>query len=113
VTTDRAGVLERWLPQWQSYATTGLPVVAVVVDGAAVSVCACVRFPGDATEAGVETHQAFRGRGHAVAVTAAWAQAVRARGMFPLYGTSWRNRTSQRVAAKLGLIRAAGSLSIA
>lgn len=113
VTADRAGVLERWLPEWQCYATTGLPLVAVLVDGAAVSVCACVRFPGTATEAGVETHRAFRGRGHAVAVTAAWAQAVRAHGMFPLYGTSWRNRASQRVAAKLGLIRGAGSLSIA
>jgi hypothetical protein len=112
VTTDRAGIFERWLPQWQHYATIGLPLVAVLVDGAAVSVCACVRFPGDATEAGVETHQAFRGRGHAVEVTAAWAQAVRAHGIFPLYGTSWRNRASQRVAAKLGLIRVAGSLSI-
>lgn len=113
VTTDGgAGILERWLPHWQCYATVGLPVVAVLVDGAAVSVCACVRFPGDTTEAGVETHQAFRGRGHAVAVTAAWAQAVRGRGMFPLYGASWRNRASQRVAAKLGLIRVAGSLSI-
>ncbi len=39
-------------------------------------------------------------------------QAVRARGMLPLYGTSWRNRASQRVAAKLDLIRVAGSLSI-
>lgn len=110
---DRAAVLQRWLPAWQSYATAGLPLVAALVDGAAVAVCASVRFPGDATEAGVETHPAFRGRGHAVAVTAAWAQAVRARGILPLYGTSWQNRASQRVAAKLGLIRVAGSLSIA
>jgi hypothetical protein len=36
-----------------------------------------------------------------------------ARGIFPLYGTSSHNRASQRVAAKLGLIRVAGSLSIA
>jgi RimJ/RimL family protein N-acetyltransferase len=72
-----------------------------------------VRFPGDTTEAGVETHPAFRGRGHAVAVTAAWAQAVRALGMFSLYSTSWHNRPSQRVAAKLGLIRVAGTLSLA
>jgi hypothetical protein len=110
---ERADVLERWLPQWQDYVPSGLPIVAVLEEGAAVSVCACVRFPGDTTEAGVETHQAFRGRGHASAVTAAWAQAVRARGIFPLYGTSWHNRASQRVAAKLGLIRVAGSLSIA
>jgi hypothetical protein len=113
LTADRAGVLERWLPHWQTYATTGLPLVVALVDGAAVSVCACVRSPGDTTEAGVETHPAFRGRRHAVSVTAAWAQAVRARGIFPLYGTSWHNRASQRVAAKLGLIRVVGSLSIA
>jgi hypothetical protein len=113
LTADRSDVLERWLPQWQSYATTGLPVVVALVDGAAVSVCACVRFPGDTTEAGVETHPAFRGRRHAASVTAAWAHAVRARGIFPLYGTSWHNRASQRVAAQLGLIRVAGSLSIA
>jgi hypothetical protein len=113
LTADGAGVLERWLPEWQGYATTGLPLIAVLVDGAAVSICACVRFPGDTTEAGIETHQAFRGRGYAIAVTAAWAQAVRARGIFPLYGTSWSNCASQRVAAKLGLIRVAGSLSIA
>jgi len=112
VTADRADVLERWLPAWRSYAATRLPCVAVLLEGAAVSVCACVRFPGDTTEAGVETHPAFRGRGHAVAVTAGWAQAVRSRGMFPLYGASWRNQASQRVAAKLGLIRIAGSLSV-
>lgn len=113
VTADCAGVLDRWLSDWRCYTVSGLPFIAALVDGAAVSVCGCVRFPGDATEAGLETHPAFRGRGHAVAVTAAWAQAVRARGIFPIYGTSWRNRASQRVAAKLGLTRVAGSLSIA
>lgn len=114
VTADTAGALARWLPSWQSYAaTSGLPLLAAIVDGAAVSVCACVRFPGDATEAGVETHAAFRGRGHAVAVTAAWARAVRARGIFPLYSASWSNTASHRVAAKLGLVPIAGSLSIA
>lgn len=112
VTQDSAEVLQRWLPSWVSYATLGLPVTVVLVEGAAVSVCACVRVPGDATEAGLETHPAFRGRGHAVAVTAAWARAVRDRGLIPLYGTSWRNQASQRVAAKLGLIPFAGSLSI-
>jgi hypothetical protein len=113
VTADNAAVLQRWLPDWACYASTGLPMLAALVDGAAVSVAACVRFPGDATAAGIETHEAFRGRGHAVAVTAAWVHAVRARGIVPFYGTSWHNRASQRVAAKLGLIRIAASLAIA
>lgn len=113
VTRDNDDVLQRWLPSWMGYATLGLPMTAVLVDGAAVSVCASVRTPGKATEAGVETHAAFAGRGHAVTVTAAWARAVRDRGILPLYGTSWRNHASQRVAAKLGLIRFAGSWSIA
>ena len=113
VTPENADVLVRWLPAWRSYASSGLPNLAVVVDGAAVAVCASVRFPGEATEAGVETHAAFRGRGHAATATAAWARAVRARGMLPLYGTSWRNVASQRVAAKLGLVRVAASLGIA
>ncbi|HEY6176991.1 MAG TPA: GNAT family N-acetyltransferase [Kofleriaceae bacterium] len=113
VTAENAAVLQRWLPEWSNYAATGLPMMAALVDGAAVAVAACVRFPGDATEAGVETHAAFRGRGHAAMATAAWARAVRAHGLVPLYGTSWRNHASQRVAAKLGLIRVAASLGIA
>lgn len=113
VTANDAGVLERWLPAWKRDAALGLPFVVLLVDGAAVSVCASVRTPGDSTAAGLETHAAFRGRGHAGAVTAAWAQEVRARGVLPFYGTSWRNHASQRVAAKLALIPIAGSLSIA
>ena len=113
VTADNAAVLQRWLPEWSTYAATGLPMMAMLVDGAAVAVAACVRFPSDATEAGIETHPAFRGRGYAAAVTAAWARAVRARGLVPLSGTSWKNLASQRVAAKLGLIRVAASLGIA
>lgn len=86
--------------------------MAVVVDGAAVAICACARLPGEATEAGVETHAAFRGRGHAGAATAAWACAVRERGVIPLYSTGFRNVASQRVAAKLGLRRYGASVSI-
>lgn len=112
VTPDSADVLQRWLPRWVGDAALGLPMAAVLVDGAAVSVCGTVRTPGEATEAGVETHPAFAGRGHAVTVTAAWARSVRDRGITPLYGTSWLNHASQRVAAKLGLIRFAGTWSI-
>jgi predicted GNAT family acetyltransferase len=84
----------------------------VLVDGAAVAICACARLPGPATEAGVETHPAFRGSGHAVTATAAWACAVRERGIIPLYSTGFSNAASQRVAAKLGLRRYGASVSL-
>lgn len=112
VTEANAGVLARWLPEWLPDVTAGLPMRAVLVDGHAVSVCGCARIPGEATHAGVETHAAFRGRGHAVTVTASWARAMRERGVVPLYGTSTTNRASQRVAAKLGLIRYGTSLGV-
>ncbi|HEY0477367.1 MAG TPA: GNAT family N-acetyltransferase [Kofleriaceae bacterium] len=112
VTADNAHVLERWLPTWLPDVADELPIRTVLVDGDAVSICACARVPGQATHAGVETHPAFRGRGHAVMATAAWARAVRDRGIVPLYGTGWSNRASQRVAAKLGLVRYGASISI-
>ena len=60
----------------------------------------------------METHPAFRGRGYAVAATAAWARAVRERGIVPLYSTGFSNAASQRVAAKLGLRRYGASVSL-
>jgi hypothetical protein len=112
VTGDNAHVLQRWLPAWLPDVAHQLPVLTVVVDGAAVAICACARRPAEATEAGVETHPTFRGRGHAAIATAAWACAMRARGVIPLYSTSWRNTASRRVAAKLGLIQYGASLAI-
>jgi GNAT superfamily N-acetyltransferase len=112
VTGDNAHVLQRWLPEWLPDVSAQLPLLVVLVEGDAVSVCGCARVPGEATEAGLETHPAFRGRGHAATVTAAWARAIRDRGIIPLYSTSWNNRASRRVAAKLGLICYGASLSI-
>ncbi|MCY3990521.1 MAG: GNAT family N-acetyltransferase [Caldilineaceae bacterium] len=80
------------------------PIVAVVVDGHAVSVCFCARRSERAAEAGLETAEAFRGRGFGPQVTAAWALAVRASGRVPLYSTSWENGASLAVARKLGLV---------
>ncbi len=89
------------------------PIVAVMVDGRAVSVCFCARRADFAAEAGLETALAFRGRGLAPRVAAAWALAMRASGRTPLYSTSWSNGASLAVARKLGLIPYAATWSLA
>ena len=79
------------------------PCFAAVEDGVAVSVCYSARTGAQAAEAGVETVEAYRGRGHATRVAAAWAAAVRAQGLLPLYSTSWENAASRAVARHLGI----------
>ena len=96
----RGGDLEPWLEDIGH----SEPLVALVREGRAVSVCGSVRITPEAHEAGVETSAGVRGRGFAVAVVAAWARAVRELGAEPLYSTSWDNTASQAVAGKLGLI---------
>jgi hypothetical protein len=79
------------------------PVVAILEDGYAVSVCCCARRSEVAAEAGLETAEAFRGRGLGPRVTAGWALAIRASGRIPLYSTFWDNDASLAVARKLRL----------
>jgi hypothetical protein len=79
------------------------PIVAVVVEGNAVSVCFCSRIPGEATEAGLQTLEQFRNRGYATVATARWAAEVRQHNYMPLYSTSWHNLASQSVAHKLNM----------
>ena len=93
------GGLEAWLPD----VPHRRPFLAAIEGGRAVSVCASVRITPAAHAAGVETLAAFRGRGHARAVVAAWARAVRGLGALPLYSTSWENMASRAVAARLGM----------
>jgi hypothetical protein len=88
------------------------PMVAVVEDDAAVSLCFSARLTEHAAEAGVETLDAYRSRGYAPTAVTAWAHAIRANGRIPLYSTSWDNRASQTVARKLGLVRYAADLSL-
>lgn len=89
------------------------PVLAVLEDGHAVSICHCARRSGEAAEAGLHPLSESRGRGLAPLVTAGWGLAIRASGRIPLYSTSWVNDASLAVARKLGLIAYALDWSLA
>lgn len=65
-----------------------------------------------AADAGLETAEAYRGRGFGAHVTAAWAAEIRASGRMPLYSTFWDNHASLAVARKLGLLAYASSWSL-
>jgi len=80
------------------------PVVAVVVQGTAVSTCYCARLSPSAAEAGVATLETMRSKGYATAAVAAWTAATEERGLLPLYSTSWENPASLRLAHKLGMV---------
>lgn len=88
------------------------PCYGVVIDDRAVSICYSARRTGAVAEAGVDTAEAFRGRGHAALVTAAWAKAIRADGITPVYSTSDDNLASQAVARKMGLRQVGWDVSI-
>ena len=105
----RGGDLEPWLEDIGN----SEPLLALVREGRAVSVCGSVRITTGAHEAGVETSAAARGRGFAATVVDAWARAVRELGAEPLYSTSWENTASRAVARKLGLIPYATDFHIA
>lgn len=110
---DDAGMLKRHFRGWTSEEIPDrTPMAAVLVDGQAVSLCACARRSSEAAEASLETAEPVRGQGLAERVTAAWAIAVRDSGRQPLYSTSWENTASQAVARKLGLSIYAASWSL-
>ena len=88
------------------------PVMAIIKDRLPVSICFCARSSDVAAEAGLETAEAFRGRGFGTRVTAAWALAIRASGRIPLYSTFWTNTASVAVARKLGLKMYASAWSV-
>jgi RimJ/RimL family protein N-acetyltransferase len=106
ITEANADLLEAHFP-WRRTSRAGFahgPVVAALEDGVAVSLCFCSRFTPQAAEAGIETLEAARGRGHATAAAALWAKAVRQTGRLALYSTSWGNLASQGVARRLGAV---------
>ncbi|MEX1007898.1 MAG: GNAT family N-acetyltransferase [Acidimicrobiia bacterium] len=80
------------------------PWAMAMVDGRVVSICHTPRHLTErGAECGVWTHPDFRGRRHAPAVTAAWASVLAPTGRHLFYSTEADNRSSQRVAARLGL----------
>jgi GNAT acetyltransferase len=110
---DSLQLLERNFRGWTAAEIPGRsPILAVIEGGYPVSVCFCARSAETAAEAGLETAAAFRGRGFAPRVTAAWATAIRSSGRIPLYSTSWGNAASLAVARKLGLVQYATDWSL-
>jgi RimJ/RimL family protein N-acetyltransferase len=112
VTHANVSVLESLLRPWIPDVEHSPPLMALVIDDDAVSVCASVRITTRAHEAGVETAPSHRGRGYAARVAAAWAIRVRALGAEPLYSTSWENATSRAVARKLALVHFGNDLHV-
>lgn len=98
ITKDYSGF--KWLLSEIEYTQ---PCVGIAVDNKLVSICRSVRICLQAHEAGLETLEAFRGKGYASEAVVGWAQAVRKMNAAPLYSTFCDNLSSQRVAAKCKL----------
>jgi hypothetical protein len=89
------------------------PWVVALEDGEIAATAFAARLGARGVEVGVYTFEAFRGRGLAGAVTAAWSAHPALVGRTLFYSTQWTNLASQRVAAKLGLRRIGQSFRIA
>jgi hypothetical protein len=108
-----AKLLQKNFPGWTADEIEARsPIIAVMEEGYAVSVCFCARRAANAAEAGLDTAEKWRRRGFAAQVTTAWAQAIRAEGLLPIYSTSWDNPSSLAVTRKLGLVPVASDWSI-
>jgi GNAT superfamily N-acetyltransferase len=97
---------EKWWEreEWSDLLAGRLGPWAIAVDaGRVVALCHTPRARGGAAEAGVWTHPDDRRRGHASAVTSAWAAIARSRYDVLFYSTSAGNLASQGVARRLGL----------
>ena len=113
-----ARLADRGMPQYmrdagfKSVADFWEPWCAALDGGEIASMCYAARLSDKGAEAGVYTFVKYRRRGLAAAVTASWAStpALKDRALFD--STSVANRSSQRVAARLGLRRIGASFSI-
>jgi RimJ/RimL family protein N-acetyltransferase len=111
IAPDNADLLRPTYPWLAANLPAYQPCFAILQQGAAVSICFSARNSPRAAEAGVQTHDAFRGRGYASSTVAAWASAVRRENRIPLYSTSWDNAASRGVARRLGLVLYGADLS--
>ena len=102
---EDAGLLKGNLADIRPELNSLHPCLAIIENSQVVSICRSVRASARAHEAGVETLTGYRRRGYATSVVAAWALAVRALNLIPLYSTSCDNVASQGVAQRLGLVQ--------
>jgi hypothetical protein len=90
--------------EWLELLDGGLGPWAMAIQKALViAICHTARIGHRGAEAGVWTRPGFRSRGHAAAVTAAWAAQWRLDDRWLFYSTWRTNLSSQKVAARLGL----------
>jgi RimJ/RimL family protein N-acetyltransferase len=80
-------------------------VFAIIADQQIVATCESSRENALGGEAWVQTLPAYRGRGYARQVTAAWARHLMDQGKTPYYSHRAENVASQGVARRLRLIR--------
>lgn len=79
------------------------PWCAVLIEGEIASLAFAARLGEAGAEVGVYTFPAYRGQGHAAAATAAWTSLSQLEDRELFYSTLTSNRSSQRVAERLGL----------
>jgi hypothetical protein len=113
-----ARLRERGMPEYmvaagfKSAADLWEPWCVALEGGEIASMCYAARLGEKGAEAGVYTFAQYRSRGLAAAVTASWASMPSLKGRVLFYSTSRTNRSSQRVAARLGLRQIGASVSI-
>ncbi|MHB8383809.1 MAG: GNAT family N-acetyltransferase [Candidatus Binataceae bacterium] len=88
------------------------PWCVVVERDEIAAIAFAARLGGIGAEIGVYTFPNFRARGFAAAVTASWSSMPSLDGRALFYSTARSNRSSQRVAARLGLRMIGASFSI-
>jgi hypothetical protein len=88
------------------------PWCAAMEAGEIAAMAFAARLSARGADVGVYTFPGFRGRGLAAAVTANWSSLPSLRDRALFYSTHTTNRSSQRVAARLGLRRIGVSIRI-